>query len=92
MHPKKAEFLAEIREDSRDNDSDLREELAVFVRPDRYGLATSLDAGLGAAMCISSAFMLDFIELAVSRIDDDTGITWLETGHYPSCHLTGSRS
>jgi hypothetical protein len=72
MHPKKAEFLAEIRADSRDNDSELREQLAIFMRPDRHGLATSLDAGLDAAMCISSALMLDVTELAASRIDDGT--------------------
>jgi hypothetical protein len=72
MHPKRAELLAEIHEDSRDNDTDLREELAIFIRPDRHGLATSLDAGVGVAMCVSSALMLDFLELAISWIDDDT--------------------
>jgi hypothetical protein len=71
MHPKKAEFLAEIRADSRDNDSELREQLAIFIRPDRHGLATSLDAGVDVAMCISSVLMLDFTEMAASRIDDD---------------------
>jgi hypothetical protein len=72
MHREKAAFLAEITSDSRDNDREIREQLAILVRPDRHGLAASVAAGLEAAMNISSAIMLDIAELAASRIDDTT--------------------
>jgi hypothetical protein len=72
MHPKKAEVLAELAADSRDNDREIREEFARLFRPDRHGFAASLDAGVQLAMNVSSAFFLDIARFAASRIDDDT--------------------
>ena len=77
MHPEKAKFLAELAEDSSDIDREIRDDFAVFVRPDQHGLAASMDAGLDVAMGLSSALMADITRWMVSRTDDEI---WQ---HYP---------
>ena len=77
MHPEKAKLLAELAEDSSDIDREIREQFAIFVRPDRHSVTTSIEAGIDVAMDVTSALLLDVTQFIVSRSHDEI---W---EHYP---------